>query len=146
MFGPKSQPEQQIGRENFLRDNPVNLIQDGSTVTIKAPQKQHTRSWFSFGRIKASKVPLLCRASLTLNSRLREEAVGVSELNGKVKAHTSGGDYISRACMARWTATPRAGGIEMENLRRDAQDSHKRRGTKSRAVPGRWMGIPRRIC
>ena len=80
--------------EQFIRDNPVQFLHDGDTVTVRCRQKLEQRRWFHWGlngnRIEGKfiiHVPARFNASLDVSGG----AIAVSDLTGKVGADTSGG-------------------------------------------------------
>lgn len=90
----------QVTRKNkaeetaFLRDNPVELLTEGNTVTVRYRQKREKHSWFSWhwgnDRHEAKftlKVPAHCDAKLGTSGG----GIAVSDVTGSVKADTSGG-------------------------------------------------------
>ncbi|HEY5915454.1 MAG TPA: DUF4097 family beta strand repeat-containing protein [Verrucomicrobiae bacterium] len=77
--------------EAFLRDNPVKLSQEGTTVTVKS-RAAHKLGWLSGWRNR-NEAKYTVRVPARFNARLKTSGggIGVSDLTGEVKADTSGG-------------------------------------------------------
>jgi len=80
--------------EQFLRDNPVQFLHEGDTVTVRCRHKQEKNRWFHWGsngnQIEGKvtiRVPARFNASLDTSGG----SIAVSDLAGKVNADTSGG-------------------------------------------------------
>jgi len=103
--------------EKFLQDNPVKFDHEGGTVTIKCATKSVTRrSWFSFGRNQnEAKYTITVPGQFNAQLQTAGGGIGVSELNGKVKAHTSGGGLHFARLHGPLDGDTSGGGIEMEN-------------------------------
>lgn len=84
----------QAGEEQFLRENPVQFLHEGDTVTVRCRHKQEENRWFHWGlggnRIEGKvtiRVPARFNASLDTSGG----SIAASDLTGKVSADTSGG-------------------------------------------------------
>jgi hypothetical protein len=77
--------------EAFLRDNPVNISQDGTTVTVRSRSAKGS-SWLSGWRNR-NEAKYTIRVPARFSSRLNTAGggIGVSDVSGEVKAGTSGG-------------------------------------------------------
>src|ERR1039457_2693521 len=80
--------------EQFLRENPVQFLRDGDTVTVRCRQKQEKHRWFNWnsgGNRAEGKVTVRVPARFNASLDASGGAIAVSDLNGKVRADTSGG-------------------------------------------------------
>ena len=79
--------------QKFLSENPVVLVQEGNTVTVRSrPKVKEKFHWFGgFGNRNEAKYTILVPAQF--NARLNTSGGGIaaSNLSGEVKADTSGG-------------------------------------------------------
>jgi Toastrack DUF4097 len=77
--------------EKFLKENPVNLSQDGDMVTIGSKSKNKS-SWSWIGR-NSNEAKYKITVPAKFNARLGTAggAIEVDDLTGDVKSHTSGG-------------------------------------------------------
>jgi hypothetical protein len=84
----------QADEEQFLRDNPVQFLHEGDTVTVRCRHKQEKNRWFNRGsngnRIEG-KVTIRVPARFNAHLDTSGGAIAVSDLTGKVNADTSGG-------------------------------------------------------
>jgi hypothetical protein len=77
--------------EEFLRDHPVTLSQDGNTVTIRSRRKG-VGGWSSSGRSRTeAKYTITVPAQFNAQLKTSGGGIAVSDLAGEVKANTSGG-------------------------------------------------------
>jgi hypothetical protein len=103
--------------ESYLRNNPVQIDQDGNTITIRCHAKEaRSRSWFSFGR-NQNEARYTITVPAQFNAQLATAGGGikVSDLNGTVKAHTSGGGLDFARLHGPLDGDTSGGGIEMED-------------------------------
>jgi DUF4097 and DUF4098 domain-containing protein YvlB len=80
--------------EQFLRENPVQFLHEGDTVTVRCRHKQEKNRWFSWGsRGNQNEGKVIIRVPARFNASLDTSggAIAVSDLAGKVSADTSGG-------------------------------------------------------
>jgi hypothetical protein len=80
--------------EQFLRDNPVQFLHEGDTVTVRCRQKREEHRWFhwgSNGNHLEGKVTVRVPARFNASLDTSGGAIAVSDLTGKVNADTSGG-------------------------------------------------------
>ena len=80
--------------EQFLRDNPVQFLHDGDTVTVRCRQKHEKNRWFNWasrGNQNEGKVTIRVPARFNASLDTSGGAIAVSDLAGKVSADTSGG-------------------------------------------------------
>ncbi|MEO7675576.1 MAG: DUF4097 family beta strand repeat-containing protein [Verrucomicrobiota bacterium] len=77
--------------QEFLRDNPVKLLQAGDALTIQCQRKEKNR--WSFGGRNLNEAKYTIRVPAQFNAALNTAGGGiaVSDLSGEVKADTSGG-------------------------------------------------------
>ncbi len=87
-----------IGRKNataeadFLREHPVEFIQDGNTVTVRCRHKQENSGWFGgSGNRNEAKYTIRVPAQFSAKLNTAGGGINVSDLTGDVKAGTSGG-------------------------------------------------------
>ncbi len=79
---------QKADEEKFLRDNPINIVQEGANVTVRSKNKQ--LSWGSRNRNEGK---YTIRVPAQYNAKLGTAGGGISVagLSGEVTANTSGG-------------------------------------------------------
>ena len=80
--------------EQFLRDNPVQFLHEGDTVTVRCRHKPEKSRWFSWGsRGNQNEGKVTIRVPARFNASLDTSGgdIAVSDLTGKVNADTSGG-------------------------------------------------------
>ena len=80
--------------EQFLRENPVQILHEGDTVTVRCRHKQEKSRWFNWGsRGNQNEGKVTIRVPARFNASLDTSggAIAVSDLTGKVSADTSGG-------------------------------------------------------
>ena len=77
--------------EKFLRENPVQFVPEGNTLTIRCRTKEQNR-WFS-GRENRNEAKYTIRVPAQFNAKLDTAGGGieVSDLTGSVNVSTSGG-------------------------------------------------------
>ena len=80
------------GEEQFLRENPVQFLHEGNTLTVRCRTKEKNR-WFS-GRGNRNEAKYTVRVPAQFNAKLNTSGGGilVSDLTGEVNADTSGGE------------------------------------------------------
>jgi hypothetical protein len=77
--------------DEFLKANPVEFNQDGSTVTIRCPNKgKSTWSWTGGNRTEA-KYTITVPAQFNAGLKTAGGGIDVNDLTGEVRARTSGG-------------------------------------------------------
>ena len=84
----------QADEEQFLRENPVQFLHEGDTVTVRCRHKQEKSRWFSWGsrgNQNEGKVTIRVPARFNASLDTSDGAIAVSDLTGKVNADTSGG-------------------------------------------------------
>jgi DUF4097 and DUF4098 domain-containing protein YvlB len=84
----------QADEEQFLRENPVQFLHEGDTVTVRCRHKQEKNRWFNWGsRGNQNEGKVTIRVPARFNASLDTSggAIAVSDLTGKVNADTSGG-------------------------------------------------------
>jgi len=87
-----------VGRKNkdaeeqFFRENPVQLVSEGNTLTVRCRTKEQNR-WFS-GRGNRNEAKYKIHVPAQFNADLNTSGgnIAVSDLTGEVKADTSGGE------------------------------------------------------
>ncbi|MFO1476391.1 MAG: DUF4097 family beta strand repeat-containing protein [Verrucomicrobiota bacterium] len=81
----------QAAEEQFLRENPVQFLQKGDTLTVRCRTKALDR-WFGSGRNR-NEAKYVIQVPARFNARLHTDGGGieVSGVSGDVKAETSGG-------------------------------------------------------
>jgi len=79
--------------ENYLKENPVEIIQDGTTLTIRARGRANLSwSWFSAWRNRnEARYVVRIPEQFTTQLKTAGGSIDVSGVNGTVKADTSGG-------------------------------------------------------
>ncbi|MFT3869421.1 MAG: DUF4097 family beta strand repeat-containing protein [Nibricoccus sp.] len=79
--------------ESYLKENPVEFIQDGNTLTIRARGKTNfSWSWFSSWRNRnEARYTIALPAESIVNLKTAGGSISVTGVNGSVKANTSGG-------------------------------------------------------
>jgi DUF4097 and DUF4098 domain-containing protein YvlB len=80
--------------EQFLREHPVEFLQEGDTVTVRCRQKQEKNRWFNWGSSgNRTEGKFTIRVPARFDAKLDTSggAIAVSDLTGKVNADTSGG-------------------------------------------------------
>jgi len=87
-----------IGRKSataeadFLKNHPVEFIQDGNTVTVRCRYKQENNGWFGgSGNRNEAKYTIRVPAQFSTKLNTSGGGISVSDLTGDVKAGTSGG-------------------------------------------------------
>ena len=86
--------------EKFLRDNPVQFLPEGNTLTVRCRTRE-MHFWSGWANRNEAKYTI--HVPPQFNARLNTSGggIGVSDLAGSVNANTSGGDSGSRACAGR---------------------------------------------
>src|SRR5262245_34409577 len=76
--------------EKFMREHPVEIIQDGSSVTIRFDYKDQWRGWWTVNRNEAK---FIIRVPAKFHAKLDTAGgpISVSDITGIVQADTSGG-------------------------------------------------------
>jgi DUF4097 and DUF4098 domain-containing protein YvlB len=79
--------------EQFFRDNPVQFVHDGNTVTVRCQHKSQKSSWFNWGWGHGTEGKFTIRVPAQFNAELESSggSVAVSDVTGMVNAGTSGG-------------------------------------------------------
>jgi DUF4097 and DUF4098 domain-containing protein YvlB len=83
----------QAEEESFLKDNPVEFVRDGDTVTVRARARNHfTWSWFTGWRNR-NEARTIVQVPEHFNARLETAggSIAVSDVSGSVEADTRGG-------------------------------------------------------
>ncbi|MBK9992002.1 MAG: DUF4097 family beta strand repeat protein [Verrucomicrobia bacterium] len=77
--------------ENYLKENPIEFVQDGNTVIVRAP-KRMTWSWFGSWRNR-NEANYIIHVPGNFNVTLKTSggSITISAVSGSVKANTSGG-------------------------------------------------------
>ena len=86
----KNKPDE----EQFFRENPVQFLHEGDTVTVRCRQKQEKTRWFNWGwGGNRNEAKFIVRVPARFNADLHTSGgpIAASDLTGKVKADTSGG-------------------------------------------------------
>ena len=79
--------------EQFLREHPVTITQDGDTVTIYSRGKtKNTRWWFGSQRTEG-KYTITVPSQFNAQVKTAGGGVAINDLTGDVKANTSGGGF-----------------------------------------------------
>jgi DUF4097 and DUF4098 domain-containing protein YvlB len=88
--------QDQAREERFLAENPVTIVQEGNTVTVRCSHREERFGWFSgwfrgWGDRNEAKYTI--RVPAQFNGRLNTAggSIAVSDLSGAVAADTSGG-------------------------------------------------------
>lgn len=78
--------------EQFLRDWPVNFVQDGNTITVRCRSEEKNR-WFNWGSGNWNEAKYIIHAPAHFDASLKTSGgpIAASDLTGSVKADTSGG-------------------------------------------------------
>ena len=76
--------------EQFLRDHPVTITQDGNTVTIKSRAKSKINWWKGWQKTDA-KYTITVPSEFNAQLRTSGGGIAVSDMTGDTKAETSGG-------------------------------------------------------
>src|SRR5262249_49575155 len=79
--------------EQFLRDHPVTLTQDGNTVTIYSKGKSKNSHWWSGSQRTEGKYTITVPAEFNAEVKTAAGGVTISDLTGDVRAGTSGGGF-----------------------------------------------------
>jgi DUF4097 and DUF4098 domain-containing protein YvlB len=80
--------------ETFLRTHPVELVQDGNTLTVRCRHKEEQRrgwNWGGSGNRNEAKYTIHVPAQFDANLDTSGGPIQVSDVTGKVNANTSGG-------------------------------------------------------
>ena len=77
--------------ENYLKENPIDLVQDGNTVTVRAPQHM-TWSWFgSWHNRNEANYIIHVPGNFNVTLKTSGGSITATAVSGSVKANTSGG-------------------------------------------------------
>ena len=96
--------------EQFLRDNPVQFLHEGDTITVRCRHKQEKSRWFSWnsaGNRNEGKVTIRVPSRFNASLETSGGTIAVSDLTGKVNADTSGGGSratLPAAASVSWIA------------------------------------------
>lgn len=77
--------------EAFLKDNPVELVQDGKTITIRSHHQSNVGSSFWGKNQNDAKYVISVPGQFNARPETSGGSISVSGLSGEVKAHTGGG-------------------------------------------------------
>ena len=105
--------------EQFLRENPVQFLRDGDTVTVRCRQKQEKHRWFNWnsgGNRAEGKVTVRVPARFNASLDASGGAIAVSDLNGKVRADTSGGGLKFTRLHGPLNGGTSGGGVTVKNF------------------------------
>lgn len=107
--------------EDFLRDRPVTVEQEGNTVTVRARrQTGDTGSWFGgwLGGVRTSgRVEVTVPAHFDVELKTSGGAIAVRELAGSVRVHTSGGGLEFTGIEGPIDGRTSGGGIRLSGCR-----------------------------
>jgi len=82
----------EAGEERFLAENPVAIVQEGNTVTVRSEHREERLGWFGGWRNRnEAKYTIHVPAQFSAKLHTSGGGIAVSDLTGEVKAHTSGG-------------------------------------------------------
>lgn len=107
----KSEAEEQ----EYLREGPVNFIQEGNTITVESKRKAGKRSVWSWGFGQRTEGKYTVRVPAHFSVRLNTSGGGISvkELEGAVEANTSGGGLSFAQIRGPLKGDTSGGGIEV---------------------------------
>jgi hypothetical protein len=113
-----------VGRSNkaaeeaFLKDNPVEFVQNGTSVTVHSSNKGRTSSSFSlWGRRNSNEARYVVTVPSQFNADLKTGggSVSVSDLAGNVKSHTGGGGLALAGLHGSLEGDTGGGGIKVND-------------------------------
>jgi DUF4097 and DUF4098 domain-containing protein YvlB len=103
--------------ESFLKENPVEIVQDGNTLTIRARSNTHfSWSWFSGWR-NQNEARYIVRIPEQFTAQLKTSggSIDVTGVNGTVKADTSGGALKFTRLQGSLNGNTSGGSITMDD-------------------------------
>lgn len=102
--------------EKFLRENPVNFLQDGNTVTIRSRQKSRgARGWFSGKNSNEARYTITVPAAFNVEIKTAGGGISVEDLTGRVTASTSGGPLAFARLRGPLEGSTSGGPIDLAN-------------------------------
>jgi hypothetical protein len=101
----------------YLREYPVEFVQDGNTLTVRSKKAEAKSSWSIWGNSNRNEAKYTLRVPAKFNTKLNTSGggIGVSDLTGEVKAVTSGGGLKFARIHGPLNGNTSGGGIQVSD-------------------------------